>query len=101
MTQDRPTRFVVAWSFGPSEDAAIPEAVSLTRQRTAGQGGVPWVSDGRNTYRSEIRRVYRDPQRTGKRGRPPLVMTPGLRLTQAVKHKQRAGSAGRSSGGHR
>lgn len=88
LTQDRPTRFVVAWSFGPSEDEAIPRVVRLTRQRTAGRGGVPWLSDGRDTYRSEICRVYRDPLRTGKRGRPPLVMTPGLHLTQAVKHRQ-------------
>ncbi len=89
LTQDRPTRFVVAWSFGPSEDEAAPLAVQLTRQRTAGNGGVPWISDGRRVYRSEVVRVYRDPQRTGKRGRPPLIPTPGVGLTQAIKQRRR------------
>ncbi len=40
-------------------------------------------------YRREIRHTYRDPQRTGRRGRPPLVPTPGVGLTQVVKqHRQ-------------
>ncbi len=34
-------------------------------------------------------RVYRDPQRTGKRGRPPLIPTPGVGLTQAIKQRRR------------
>jgi IS1 family transposase len=86
---DRPTRFVIAWAFGPAEDAAAPALVALTRRRTQGQRGVPWVSDGRRVYRREIRRVYRDPQRTGRRGRPALVRTPGSGLTQAVKRRRK------------
>ena len=89
LTQDRPTRFIVAWSFGPSEDIAASQAVHYTRLRTKGRAGVPWVSDGRAVYRREISRVYRDPQREGKRGRPPLVPTPGVGLTQAVKKRCR------------
>lgn len=50
---------------------------------------MPWVSDGRGVYRTQIPRVYRDPQRTGKRGRPPLIPTPGLRFTQAVKRREK------------
>jgi hypothetical protein len=72
---------------GPEEDEAAPRVVAQTRQRTAGQRGVPWVSDGREVYRREVQRVYRDPQRLGKRGRPRLVPTPGVGLTQAVKHR--------------
>lgn len=85
---DRPTRFVVAWAFAASEDEAAPQVVEKTRQRTAGQRGVPWVSDGRKVYRRAVQRVYRDPQRLGKRGRPRLVRTPGVGLTQAVKHRR-------------
>ena len=88
MTQDRPTRFIVAWSFGPSEAAAAPPVVARTRMRTADQAGVPWVSDGRDVYRQALRRVYRDPVRTGRRGRPPLRPTPGVGLVQAVKHRR-------------
>jgi len=86
---DRPSRFVVAWASGPTEEAAAPPVVRLTRQRTAGRRGVPWVSDGRRVYRRLLARVYRDPQRTGRRGRPRLLRSPGLRLTQAVKQRRR------------
>lgn len=86
---DPSSRFVVAWSSGSSEEEAAPEVIRLTRWRTRGQAGVIWVSDGRAIYRREVRRVYRDPQRTGKRGRPPLVPTPGAGLTQVVKKRRR------------
>jgi hypothetical protein len=87
LTVDRPTRLVVAWNFGPSEEAAAPAAVATTRRRTAQAGGVPWLSDGRGVYAEQIRLVYRDPVRTGKRGRPPLPPTPGVALTQTVKER--------------
>jgi len=89
LSQDRATRFVVAWAFGPSEDEVVPEVVRRTRQRTHAQAGVPWISDGRGAYLKAIRRIYRDPQRTGKRGRPRLVLTPHVGLTQAVKQRYR------------
>lgn len=65
----------------------IPEVVRRTRQRTHAQAGVPWISDGREAYHKAIRRIYRDPQRTGKRGRPRWVPTPNVGLTQAVKQR--------------
>jgi len=86
---DRATRFVVAWAFAGSEDAAAPQVVAQTRRRTAGQAGVSWLSDGRSVYRQEVKRVYRDAQRSGKRGRPRLVPTAGVGLTQAVKRRCR------------
>lgn len=87
MSLDRATRFVVAWAFAASEDEAAPAVVRQTRQRTQGQAGVPWLSDGRAIYRQEVSRVYRDPQRSGRPGRPRLVPTPGVGLTQAVKQR--------------
>jgi transposase-like protein len=66
----RATRVVVAWAFAGSEDVAAPQVVAQTRRRTAGHGGVSWVSDGRAVYRQAVGRVYRDAQRLGKRGRP-------------------------------
>lgn len=90
LSQDRPTRFIVAWGAGSSEDAVAPQVVAQTRARTAGGRGVPWVSDGRGGYRQAVRRVSRDPVHTGRRGRPPLRPTPGVGLVQAVK--QRRGS---------
>jgi transposase-like protein len=66
-----------------------PAGGAQTRRRTAGHGGVSWVSDGRAVYRQEVGRVYRDAQRLGKRGRPRLVPTAGVGLTQAVKRRCR------------
>jgi len=86
---DRPTRFIIGWAFGPSEDAAAPALVAKTRDRTRRRKGVPWLTDGRRVYRKVIRRVYRDPLRTGKPGRPRLVPTPGVGLTQAVKQRRK------------
>ena len=59
------------------------------RRRTAGHKGVSWVRDGRVVYRQAVGRVYRDAQRSGKRGRPRLVPTAGVGLTQAVKRRCR------------
>lgn len=89
LSLDRPSRFVAAWGFGPSEDDAAPGVVGRTRQRTAGRRGVPWLSDGRGVYRWAIRRIYRDAHRTGKPGRPPLRPTPGVSLTQVIKHRRK------------
>jgi hypothetical protein len=88
LSQDRPTRFVVAWRFGASEAAVAPAVVAQTRVRTVGRAGVPWVSDGHTVYPATIAQVYRDPLRTGRRGRPPLRPTPGTGLVQAVKHRR-------------
>ena len=85
---DPSSRFVVAWSFAGSEEEAAPEVIRLTRRRTYQQAGIVWVSDGRAVYGREVRRIYRDPQRTGKRGRPPLIPTPGVGLTQVIKRRR-------------
>jgi hypothetical protein len=85
---DRPTRFIVAWGFAASEDEAAPQVVAQTRVRTAGQRGVPWVSDGKAVYRRAVAKTYRDPVHTGQRGRPALQPTSGVGLTQVVKHRQ-------------
>ena len=53
-----------------------------------------WISDGRPVYRRAVRQVYQDAQPTGKRGRPPLVLTPGAGLTQAVNDGARGGASG-------
>lgn len=75
----------MAWAFAPSEDAAAPEVVHRTRQRTAARAGRTWISDGRRVYRRSIRRIYRDPLHTGRRGRPRLLPTAGVGLVQVVK----------------
>lgn len=42
--------------------------------------------DGLASYVTAFTRVFRDPVRTGRAGRPRLVATPGLLLGQVIKH---------------
>ena len=43
--------------------------------------------DGLASYVTAFGRVFRDPVRTGRRGRPRLVATAGLLLGQVIKHR--------------
>lgn len=79
---------MVAWGFGRSEEEAAPEVVEQTRARTAGRRGIVWVSDGSGSYEKWVKRVYRDPVRTGRAGRPRLEQTPGVGLTQVIKTRE-------------
>jgi IS1 family transposase len=79
---------VVAWTAGPREAALAEQVVQTTRQRTADQAGVPWVSDGWEPYGETINQVYRDPEPAGRPGWERLVVTAGTSLTQVVKHRQ-------------
>jgi hypothetical protein len=84
----RSSRFAVAWNARSSEAEAAPEVVRKTRERTARGAGCLWISDGHAIYSKSIRRIYRDPLRTGRVGRPRMVRTPGVGLTQVVKHRK-------------
>jgi hypothetical protein len=88
MSLDRESRFVVAWNASSSEARAAPEVIRQTRARTAEGAGCVWISDGHKIYPKSIRRVYRDPLRSGRVGRPRLVPTPEVGLTQVVKHRK-------------
>jgi hypothetical protein len=78
---------VVAFSAARSEEAAAKVVVPLTRERTAGRRGIRWISDGLRAYIALVRRTYRDAVRSGGRGRPRKLPTPGVGLTQLVKHR--------------
>ncbi len=46
-----------------------------------------WVTDGFGGWAQAVRKVFRDPVHTGRRGRPRLVLWPQLSFVQVVKHK--------------
>ena len=85
---DRPSRFGVAWAFGPRTAALAERVVQTTRVRTAGQAGIPWISDGWEPYADMIADVYTDSIPAGVRDWRILKPTPGVHLSQAVKHRQ-------------
>lgn len=90
LSQDRPSRFVVAWAAGMRETALAEVVVRATRQRTAGQTGIPWISDGWEAYTAVLTDIYCDPVpvSTGGRDWSILQRTPGAGLTQAVKYRR-------------
>lgn len=88
---DRPSRFVVAWAAGPRTPALAEAVVQTTRRRTLAQAGVSWISDGWNAYADLIADHYCDPIPAAIPGRAWSILhqTPGVQLTQAVKHRRR------------
>jgi hypothetical protein len=65
--------------------------VHTTRTRTAGQAGIPWISDGWDIYADVIPEVYTDAVATAIPGHAWAILhqAPGLNLTQVVKQRRR------------
>jgi len=61
----------------------------IQQVRAAAQIGQPilFAVDGFKAYVTCILKVFRDPVRTGKRGRPPLVVWNALHIVQVVKQR--------------
>jgi IS1 family transposase len=87
---DRPTRFVAAHAAGPRAGELAGTAIRRVHARSGGRA-LAWVGDGWQPYRRLIEHAYRRPVRTGRRGRPPLRVPAGVRLTQAVKRRDGRG----------
>jgi IS1 family transposase len=87
LSQDRASRFIVAWASGPREAALAEAVVQTTRRRTAGQAGVHWISDGWPAYAETITDTYCDAVPSGDARFRILKRTPGVALTQAIKHR--------------
>ncbi len=74
-------------ALAPQRDTRL--IVQVVQQvRAAAQRGQPilWAVDGFAAWTTAILQVFRDPLRTGKRGRPRLVVWRDLHLVQVVKH---------------
>lgn len=79
-------RLFVWGAIAPQRDTALVTPV-VQQVRRAAQVGQPilWAVDGFAAWTKAIRRVFRDPVRTGKRGRPALVVWAELHIVQVVK----------------
>ncbi len=67
------------------DPALITAVVAMARRAAKGMAFLVCV-DGLASYATAFVRVFRDPVRTGKRGRPRLAAIPGLLLGQVIKH---------------
>ena len=65
--------------------ALITAVVAMVRRAAKGMAFLVCV-DGLASYVTAFVRVFRDPVRTGKAGRPRLAAIPGLLLGQVIKH---------------
>jgi transposase InsO family protein len=87
-TIDRGSRFIVAWAAGRRTADLAQRVVRTTRTRTAGQAGIGWISDGWVEYELAIRAAYYDVVPTPGLPWQLRLPTPGVSLTQAVKHRK-------------
>src|ERR1700730_19140555 len=73
LVQDRPSRFIAACATGRIGDDLVGRAVTLTVARTQSRPLI-WRSHGWRGYPAILIHAYRQPIRTGRRGRPALVV---------------------------
>lgn len=80
------SRLFLWGAVAPQRDTDLVTPV-ITHVRAAAQVGIPilWAVDGFAAWTSSVLRVFRDPLRTGKRGRPRLVVWADLHIVQVVK----------------
>jgi transposase-like protein len=80
-----PARLWLGGAISPQRDRALITALVQQVRACARRLDVLVCVDGLSSYVTVFRRVFRDPVRTGRRGRPRLVLAAGFQLGQVVK----------------
>jgi transposase-like protein len=80
-----PSRLWLGGVISPHRDRARITALVQQVRACAASLAILVCVDGLASYVTASRRVFRAPVRTGRRGRPPLVVEPGLLIGQVVK----------------
>jgi transposase-like protein len=80
------SRLFLWGAIAPHRDTTLIAQV-VQQVRTSAQVGRPilWAVDGFAAWTKAILQVFRDPVRTGKRGRPRLVVWPEVHIVQVIK----------------
>ncbi len=82
-----PSRLWLGGVVSPRRDLDLILAVVRMVRSAARSLAILICVDGLASYVTAFTRVFRDPVRTGRRGRPRLVATAGLLLGQVIKHR--------------
>jgi transposase-like protein len=85
------SRLFLWGAIAPQRDAQLVSPV-VQHVRASAKPGQPilWAVDGFQAWTSAVLKVFRDPQHTGRRGRPRLVVWAALQIVQVVKqYRQR------------
>ena len=80
-----PSRLWLGGVISPRRDTTLITALVQQVRACATSLGLLVCVDGLASYVSAFQRVFREPLRTGRRGRPRLVVAPGLLIGQVVK----------------
>ncbi len=85
MAMAAPSRLWLGGVLSPQRDTALITARVQQVRVCASSLAILVCVDGLASYVTAFRRVFREPVRTGRRGRPPLLVEPGLLMGQVVK----------------
>jgi transposase-like protein len=84
-----PSRLWLGGVISGHRDLPLIRSLLLPVRACAGTLAVLICVDGLASYVTAVRQVFREPGRTGRRGRPRLLRPAGLLLAQVVKHTPR------------
>lgn len=84
-----PTRLWLGAQIGASRGAELLGALAGQIRACCSLGPLLLVTDGVSTYAKVFKRAFRDALRTGRVGRPRLVLWPALVIGQVVKKHRR------------
>jgi transposase-like protein len=82
-----PSRLWLGGMISPKRDLMLIMAVVRMVRAAARSPAILVCVDGLASYVTAFTRVFRAPERTGRRGRPRLIPTAGLLLGQVIKHR--------------
>jgi transposase-like protein len=82
-----PSRLWLGGVISPKRDLTLIMTVVRMVRAAARSLTILVCVDGLASYVTAFTRVFRDPQRTGRRGRPQLLPTAGMLLGQVIKHR--------------
>ena len=85
MAMAAPSRLWLGGVLSPQRDTALITALVQQVRACASSLAILVCVDGLASYVTAFLRVFREPVHTGRRGRPPLVVEPGLLIGQVVK----------------
>jgi len=85
MAMAAPSRLWLGGLLSPQRDTALITALVQQVRACASSLAILVCVDGLASYVTAFQRVFREPVRTGRCGRPPLVVEPGLLIGQVVK----------------
>ncbi len=84
-----PSRLWLGGVISPRRDLTLIMTLVRMVRACARSAAILVCVDGLASYVTAIRRVFRDPVRTGRAGRPRLRAVPGLLLGQVIKHQEK------------